>query len=739
VGSPVPIQPSLAHDNALHLAEVVQQIAQIRDLPALMAIVRRAARELTGADGATLVLRDGDNCHYADEDAIGPLWKGQRFPLTTCISGYAMLNAEPVIIADIYADPRVPHAAYRPTFVKSLCMVPIGRQKPLGAIGCYWADTHYATPIELELQQALADATAIGIANIALYRQLDEARQLAEARAAEAQRNETLFRASFEHAGTGVAHVSLDGRWLRVNRRLCDIVGYSHDELLSQTFQDITYPPDLQADLQYVDQMLCGQIQDYSMEKRYIHRDGQLVWINLTVTMVCNEAGAPDYFIAIIEDIQRRKQAEEALEEEREVFRNLADIAAEYFWELDEQFRFKEISASIADHSRMNYKDYFGKTRWELPFEGLSEADWAKHRKTLANHLPFRNLEGGLRNEAGEMRWFRISGAPVFSKSGQFRGYHGASQDITESKQTEVRLRQHAMVFENSQEGVVITDAQARVIDANAAFERITEYRLDDIRGKNMRFMQSGRHDRAFFLDMWQSINETGNWQGEIWNRRKGGEIYLEWINISTVNDESGKRVAYVGTSVDITRMQHVQTEMERLAHHDALTGLPNRLLLMSRLEHALARTKRGGLGAVLFLDLDRFKPINDTLGHKAGDELLIAVAARLNGRLREQDTLARLGGDEFVIVLEDLVSPAAAAEVAQDVIRLLATPFELPAGTRVHIGGSVGIALFPTDSTQPAQIIEQADRALYAAKRAGRECYSFYGDQGLPLGRSTD
>lgn len=171
-----------------HLARVVERIAGVHDLPGLMAIVRRAARELTGADGATLVLRDGDQCHYADEDAIGPLWKGQRFPLSACISGWAMLNAQAVAIEDIYMDERVPHAAYRPTFVNSLSMVPVGREHPVGAIGCYWAARHRASDEELELQQALADAAAVGLANLALLERLESARQAAEAAAEEIRR-----------------------------------------------------------------------------------------------------------------------------------------------------------------------------------------------------------------------------------------------------------------------------------------------------------------------------------------------------------------------------------------------------------------------------------------------------------------------------------------------------------------------------------------------------------------------
>ncbi len=715
-----------AADAGLRLAEIVQRIAQVRDMPSLMAIVRRAARELTGADGATLVLRDGEQCHYADEDAIGPLWKGQRFALTSCVSGWAMLNEQPAIIEDIELDPRVPYEAYRPTFVRSLCMTPIGRAPAVGAIGCYWARRQRASAAQVALQQALADATAIGIANIELYRQLVEARELAERGAAHARRSEALARATFDHAGTGVAIVALDGRWLRVNRRLCEIVGYTEQQLLALTFQDVTHAADLAGDVELVRAMLAGEIDTSTLEKRYVHRDGRLVWINLTVTLARAPDGTPDYFVAIIEDIERRKAAEEALAEERAQFRELANIAAEYFWEMDEQLKLRFVSPSIAERSGLDYRAFLGRSRWELPFVGVTAVELDAHRATLEARRPFRGFEAALPNAAGEMRWFEIHGDPKFARDGAFKGYHGVTQDITARKLVEARLRQHAMVFDNSQEGIVITDPDGCVLDANASFERITEYTLDEMRGRNMRFLQSGRHDRAFYLNLWQSLLSVGSWQGEVWNRRKGGEIYLEWISLSAVKDEAGVLLAYVGTSVDISRMNHVQSEIERLAHHDALTGLPNRLLLMSRLEHALDRVGRGGAGAVLFLDLDGFKAVNDRLGHAAGDRVLVAVASRLRARLRDADTLARLGGDEFVVVLEDVADAALVAGVADALIACVAAPIDLADGSSAQLGLSIGIAPFPDVAAEAGQLLACADRALYEAKAAGKGHYRY-------------
>jgi diguanylate cyclase (GGDEF)-like protein len=251
-----------------------------------------------------------------------------------------------------------------------------------------------------------------------------------------------------------------------------------------------------------------------------------------------------------------------------------------------------------------------------------------------------------------------------------------------------------------------------------------------------MRLLQSGRHDRAFYDTLWHAVRTTGHWQGEIWNRRKNGEVYPELLTISTVRGENGGIINYVGSFSDITTWKRSQQRMEHLAHHDALTGLPNRLMLLARLEHAVAKARRDqGQGGVLFLDLDRFKQVNDTLGHPAGDALLIAVAKRLRERLRDSDTLARLGGDEFVIVLEQPIDRNQIAGLAGALIARLSEPFDLPGGQVARIGASIGIALFPADGTAPDALMKHADAALYESKQGGRGTYRFSGDSGESAG----
>ena len=292
----------------------------------------------------------------------------------------------------------------------------------------------------------------------------------------------------------------------------------------------------------------------------------------------------------------------------------------------------------------------------------------------------------------------------------------------------DTRLRQAAAVFENTREGVVITDLRPAILSVNRAYTEITGYTLEDALGRNPGLLKSGRQDEAFYRTMWDSILDTGHWQGEIWNRRKNGELFPQLLTVSTVRDGEGLPCNYVGVMTDISLLKSSEAKLEYLAHHDPLTGLPNRLLLQSRLEHALDRAERHHLSvAVLYVDLDRFKDINDSLGHPVGDQLLDALARRMVQRLREEDTLGRLGGDEFLLIMEDLERPEDAASVAQSLIQLLEDPFKLPSGHEVYIGASIGISLFPGDGRSVTELIQHADVAMYLAKESGRNICCFY------------
>ncbi|MBK1700762.1 EAL and GGDEF domain-containing protein [Thiococcus pfennigii] len=303
-------------------------------------------------------------------------------------------------------------------------------------------------------------------------------------------------------------------------------------------------------------------------------------------------------------------------------------------------------------------------------------------------------------------------------------------QDITARKRAETRLKLIASVFEHTQEGIVITDPNARIIDVNDAFVRITGYDRAELIGLTPAVLKSGRHGPDFYRAMWLSLREEGVWRGEIWNRRKNGDLYPEQLTISAVVDDQGATSHYVGIITDITALKRHEAELERIAHFDVLTGLPNRMLLQDRLHQAIARAERGQSRlAVCFLDVDGFKPINDRYGHDAGDRLLIELAERFRAELRGNDTVARLGGDEFVILLTDLSDEAACVEILERLLAAVARPLNV-AGQSVSVTASIGVTLFSDRSVDSDTLIRQADQAMYRSKQLGKNTFFFYDDR---------
>lgn len=302
--------------------------------------------------------------------------------------------------------------------------------------------------------------------------------------------------------------------------------------------------------------------------------------------------------------------------------------------------------------------------------------------------------------------------------------------DISQQKANDDYLRQAAAMFESAREGVMITDANAKVLVVNRAFTELTGYSTTEVLGQTPQILKSGRQDDAFYQAMWSDINDTGYWQGEIWNRRKNGEIYPQMLSVSAVRNEYQQVTHYVGVFSDITQLKDAVDRLDYLAHHDPLTDLPNRLLLFARLEHCIElSTRERKLAALLMLDLDRFKDVNDSYGHLAGDELLQQVAKRLTNRLRGIDTVTRLGGDEFALLLEDLSHPQDAALVATEIIDALGEPWHLSNGAEVRIGVSIGICLFPDQGRTSEELLQHADAALYRAKDEGRGNFKYFSE----------
>lgn len=291
-------------------------------------------------------------------------------------------------------------------------------------------------------------------------------------------------------------------------------------------------------------------------------------------------------------------------------------------------------------------------------------------------------------------------------------------------------LELHAQVFRSSKEAVMITDPDTNILSVNQAFTVITGYGSDDVRGKTPRILKSHQHESSFYQAMWEQINVVGHWQGEVWNRRASGELYPQWLGISAVKNQRGEVSAYIGVFMDISEHIEAQQRIDHLAHHDPLTGLPNRLLLRDRFVQVRARSSRlNTFAGMLYLDLDRFKNINDTLGHTAGDLLLQEAAHRVAMSIRDVDTVSRIGGDEFVVLLSDVNSPASIGEVAFKILTSLAVPFEIEQAL-FNLSCSIGISIYPNDGEDFDSLLKKADLALYQAKSRGRNNYQFFTDE---------
>ena len=336
-------------------------------------------------------------------------------------------------------------------------------------------------------------------------------------------------------------------------------------------------------------------------------------------------------------------------------------------------------------------------------------------------------LELGRWLQARGYVWVSLSALVIYWIGRRFARAHALQQPLKENRE---RLRQAAAVFDCTREGVLVTDTQGLIVHVNRAFMEITGYQCEDVMGQRPSLFKSGRHSAHFYQQMFQALESTGEWSGEIWNRRKSGEVYPQWQTIRVIHDDQGQVSHYVAVFSDISAMKNSEHELAHLAHHDPLTDLPNRLLFTDRAEQALASAqvhKRGC--ALLLMDLDHFKIINDSLGHNVGDQLLKLVAERLSGLFGPGVTLARLGGDEFAVLAESCPQVVQAAALAQRMLNAIKDPFIFD-GNQLFISASIGISLFPSDALSAEQLLRNADSALFKAKSAGREGYALYTEE---------
>ncbi|MET0051111.1 MAG: EAL domain-containing protein [Candidatus Thiodiazotropha sp.] len=375
-------------------------------------------------------------------------------------------------------------------------------------------------------------------------------------------------------------------------------------------------------------------------------------------------------------------------------------------------------------------REMLGKNAHSL-FHHHSSEERVTERNCQIRSIPltgeiFRSSEETFTDRDGNLIRADITSSPLRSNS-NITGAVVLFRDITQDYENRIRQKQTDTAFQNMSEAVVVTDADVRIVAVNQAFTEITGYSEAFVIGKNPSILASGMHDRAFYQSLWHSIEETGAWEGEVFNRRKNGEVYPEWINISVVRDHQNQVLSYVAVFSDITEKQKKEQRLQELAYTDQLTNLPNRTSFMRLLEQSIRHSNRVHTRlALLYLDLDHFKQINDTLGHLMGDKLLSEAAKRLKDIVREDDVLARLGGDEFIFMIETFDSDDDPARVAKKLLESLGKPFHIE-DRSLYVSASIGISLYPDDGDDSISLLKNADAAMYRAKHLGRGNYSYF------------
>ncbi len=566
---------------------------------------------------------------------------------------------------------------------------------------------------------------------------------------------------------------------MQFNDTLCQILGYSREELERMDWSLVTHPDDRPAEFEALGRIMRGESDSYRMDKRLLHKSGAITYATLDVKAVRDDDGEVQMLVATLQDITERKRAELALRKLTRYYAALSQMNEMILRERDpaqimeQACHIAETNGELAlvwigrpdatsgalqplarSGSAAAYLDEvqvsvdpalaIGQGPAALAYREVSTAvfsDFQNDPRSAAWHAAARHWKLGssavcpiLRNGqpwgvmafyASEPDYFTPDLVSLLEKLAADLGFGLESlQTQQQAMQAQAQLLLNAQALEASHEGIFITDAANRFTMVNKAFCAITGYSQQELLGREPAMLKSGRQDPAFYAALWDSLQHQGAWQGEIWDRRKDGAVFPAWLSITRVGEQ------HVAIFTDITARKEYENHIQHIAHHDVLTDLPNRVLLADRVAMAIARAQREHKRvALIFIDLDRFKLINDTLGHDIGDLLLKKVARRIVGALRASDTVSRVGGDEFVALLPDVGETEDAARAAAKIIEAVARPYDL-AGHEIVITTSAGIALYPENGSDGAELSRLADVAMMEAKQSGRNRFRFFAQE---------
>lgn len=440
----------------------------------------------------------------------------------------------------------------------------------------------------------------------------------------------------------------------------------------------------------------------------------------------------PPRLLAVLVD----RSSERRLDRERALFKALVDSTDDLIYAFDVEGRLLLANRATSALFGRPAETLIGQRRDDFVPVGDAVAYRAADERVLRTGAPVELRDEYHGDPLHGVRVYSTRKFPILDRQGRLLGIGGISRDITDEAERRRWERLSEQVFLHSRDAIVVTDRNGRLVRVNPAFERLTGFSAATVLGRRMNILRSGRQDRAFYRELWDTLQRHGHWNGELVNRNAHGQLFTVWVSIAALHDDDGTLLGYMAIESDITALRVAQARVDQLAHFDPLTGLPNRLLLQDRLQQMLRSAQRHERPcAVLYLDLDHFKDINDSLGHGVGDELLRRIAQRLRRELRADDTVARVGGDEFVILLPETPREAA-EEVARKLLEALQRPLDLPGAPSYQTSLSIGVALYPEHGTEADTLLAHADTAMYAAKHAGRNRCAVFNDA---LGQQVD
>ena len=539
------------------------------------------------------------------------------------------------------------------------------------------------------------------------------------------QQSANHLRSILDSIHLGIQENDLEGVITYSNTTHHQLLGLSPGKLIGKRIWDLLQDPTDKADIRdYLTYLIAEQPFPEPMINLYQRTDGSEIWLRMDWSYRLNPQGELVGFTTIITDVSEHKEFEFSFADSEVQWKEAMNQTDHIVFMLSQTNELQKANCAFYRFVELNRSE-----TQSMQIERLIPKASPVAQSILA-HLANIQPNESLVVDVDPASIYEIRSKNMVDDYGIHIGRLITVTDLSDIKSLNKRLKLFSSVFENTAEGIMVTDERKNIIDINAAFTEITGYTRDDVLNKKPTILSSGRHNRNFYTEIWRDVRNTGRWSGEIWNRHKSGRVFPELLTINVIRDVDDKVTHYIGIFSDISSLKRTQEKIEHLSQYDALTDLPNRSLVIERLEQAVKHARRTQKRcALVLLDLDRFKHINESYGHSIGDRLLCAVANNLRLVVRDDDTLARVGGDEFVLLFEDIDNTEHLGFMIERIQSALANAIELP-DQCVNMTASMGICVYPEDGSNASELMRNVDAAMYHAKAQGRNTYQFYTEE---------